>query len=112
MLARALGAELILAPAVHRNTFNSHMTKTNWHATAADSLLDVEALKSYWLGNGLLIHTVGTPPPFPNPYACVDHHLQFQRLCRPPAARQCVPLYICIVLHWVLCSRVEVRKST
>ena len=58
MLARAMGAELVLAPAMHRDSFNSHMTKTTWHAAPQESLLNVEALKQYWRGQGMLIHTV------------------------------------------------------
>lgn len=58
MLARAMGAELVLAPAIHRDSFNSHMTKTTWHAAPLEGLLDVEAVKKYWNDQGMLIHTV------------------------------------------------------
>ena len=58
MLARATNAELVLAPALHRDSFNSHMTETVWHAAPSESLLDVQAIKDYWRDRGLLIHTV------------------------------------------------------
>lgn len=61
MLARAIGAELVLAPAIHRDSFNSHMTKTTWHAAPQESLIDVDAVKQYWRGKGMLIHTVRNP---------------------------------------------------
>ena len=61
MLARAMGAELVLAPAVHRESFDLHMEKTKWHVAPQESLLDVGAVKKYWGDRGLLIHTVGDP---------------------------------------------------
>ena len=58
MLARAMGAELVLPAAIHRDSFNSLMTETTWRAAPQDNLLDVGALQRYWLGKGMLVHTV------------------------------------------------------
>ena len=61
MLARAMGAELVLPAAIHRDSFNSHMTKMTWRAAPQDNLLDVGALQRYWLSKGMLVHTVNAP---------------------------------------------------
>ena len=61
MLARAMGAELVLPAAIHRDSFNSHMTKMTWRAAPQDSLLDVNALQLYWRGKDMLVHTVRAP---------------------------------------------------
>ena len=56
MLAKAMGAELVMAPALHRNSFKGHMKNTKWQAAPAASLLDVEFTKAYWRDRGLLMH--------------------------------------------------------
>ena len=61
MLARAVGAELVLAPVIHRDSYAAHMKNTTWHAGPTESLLDVGAIREYWRKQGLLIHTVGGP---------------------------------------------------
>jgi hypothetical protein len=58
MLARAMGAELVLPAAMHRDTFNASCGNMTWHVAPPESLLDVEAVKQYWRGQGMLIHTV------------------------------------------------------
>ena len=58
MLARAVGAELVLAPVIHRDSFGAHMTDTAWHAAPAETLLEVDAFKEHWRDKGLPIHTV------------------------------------------------------
>ena len=58
MLARALSAELVLAPAMHRQSFNATPENAAWAAARTDTLLDVVRLKKYWRTRELLIHTV------------------------------------------------------
>ena len=57
-LARALGTELVLPPALHRDSYNSSYEVTPWARQPAGTLLDVQALRDYWLPKGLTIHTV------------------------------------------------------
>ena len=58
LLARAMGAELVLASALHRDTFNAGMSKTPWIAAPPESILDVEAIIEHWRKRGLIIHKV------------------------------------------------------
>ena len=58
MLAKAFNAELVLAPALGRETFQTHFSDTTWHAAEPDTLLNVQAIREYWRKRGLLIHVV------------------------------------------------------
>lgn len=60
MLAKALGSELVLPPAMHRGGFAG---KTKWFMDPTEALLDVEAIAQYWGGQGVHIHAVSVPLP-------------------------------------------------
>lgn len=55
MLAKALGAELVLPHASHRTSFDE---SRSFYTAPAASLLDVEAITEYWNHNGMFIHSV------------------------------------------------------
>ena len=55
MFAKALKAELVLSPAVHRLSFEA---KTKWEGAPAASMFDVDAVTDYWINNGVYIHVV------------------------------------------------------
>lgn len=55
MLAKALGSELVLPPAMHRASFAG---ETEWFKDPTEILLDVEAIAEYWNGRGMHIHAV------------------------------------------------------
>lgn len=58
MLAKALGSELVLPPAMHRGAFAG---ETKWFMDPTEALLDVEAIAEYWSGRGVHIHAVSVP---------------------------------------------------
>ena len=61
MFAKALGAELVLPPAVHRTAFNA---TARWRMAPASSLLDLKFITEYWSGRGVIIHTVTSFVPY------------------------------------------------
>lgn len=64
-LAAMLGAELVLPPAVCRDSFAHYFSvfkeknEVQWSPVPLDSLLDVEGIINYWRPRGLVIHKVG-----------------------------------------------------
>ena len=64
-LAAMLGAELVLPPAVCRDSFAHYFSvfkeknEVQWSPVPLDSLLDVEGIISYWRPRGLVLHKVG-----------------------------------------------------
>lgn len=55
MLAKALGAELVLPSAIYRDEF---VRSTGWHSGPAANLIDVEAITNYWSDKGVFIHSL------------------------------------------------------
>ena len=59
-----LGAELVLAPAVKRDSFANYFStfkdqnEVSWTAAPLSSLLDVESIIHFWQQRGLVVHTV------------------------------------------------------
>ena len=64
-LGAVLGAELVLPPAVKRDSFAHYFStfkeqnEVSWTADPLDSLLDVDKIIEFWRLRGLLIHKVG-----------------------------------------------------
>jgi len=56
MIARAMGAEVVVSPAVSKNSFNMQEQVWQWQST--DTLLDVDKMAAYWRDNGLMMHKV------------------------------------------------------
>jgi hypothetical protein len=63
-LAAVLGAELVLAPAVKRDSFAHYFStfkeqnEVSWMAAPLESLLDVDAIVQYWANKSLAVHKV------------------------------------------------------
>jgi hypothetical protein len=63
-LAAVLGSELVLAPAVKRDSFAHYFStfkeqnEVSWAPVPLESLLDVEALLSFWSNRSLTVHRV------------------------------------------------------
>ncbi|KAK9785429.1 hypothetical protein WJX73_009533 [Symbiochloris irregularis] len=61
-LATALGAEIVLPPAVKRDSFAHYFStfkeenEVNWTAAPLESLLDVDSIINFWRGRGLPVH--------------------------------------------------------
>lgn len=62
--AAVLGAELVLAPAVKRDSFAHYFStfkeqnEVSWTAAPLESLLDVDAVVEYWANRSLIVHKV------------------------------------------------------
>lgn len=71
-LAAALGAELILPPAVCRDSFahyfsmNREKNEVRWSPVPLESLLDVDAIIDYWRPRGMVVHRTPSLRPFPD----------------------------------------------
>lgn len=71
-LASALGAEVVLPPAVCRDSFAHYFSvfkeknEVRWSPVPLSSLLDVPALTEYWAARGLHIHATPALTPFPD----------------------------------------------
>ena len=63
-LSAVLGAELVLAPAVKRDSFANYFStfkdqnEVSWTAAPLSSLLDVESIIHFWQQRGLVVHNV------------------------------------------------------
>ena len=63
-LSAVLGAELVLAPAVKRDSFANYFStfkdqnEVSWTAAPLSSLLDVESIVHFWQQRGLVVHNV------------------------------------------------------
>lgn len=63
-LAAVLGAELVLAPAVKRDSFAHYFStfkeqnEVSWTAAPLESLLDVDAVVEYWANRSMTVHKV------------------------------------------------------
>lgn len=71
-LAATLGAEIVLPPAVCRDSFAHYFSvfkeknEVQWSPVPLDSLLDVEHIISYWKQRGLVVHRTPALRPFPD----------------------------------------------
>lgn len=71
-LAAMLGAELVLPPAVCRDSFAHYFSvfkeknEVQWSPVPLDSLLDVEGIINYWRPRGLVLHKTPQLTPFPD----------------------------------------------
>ena len=61
---QVLGAEIVLAPAVKRDSFANYFStfkdqnEVSWTAAPLSSLLDVDGIVSFWQQRGLVVHRV------------------------------------------------------
>ncbi|KAL4423672.1 hypothetical protein ABPG75_000973 [Micractinium tetrahymenae] len=71
-LAAALGAELVLPPAVCRDSFAHYFSvykeknEVRWSPVPLETLLDVDAIVAYWQPRGLVLHRTPSLRPFPD----------------------------------------------
>ncbi|PSC70539.1 alternative oxidase [Micractinium conductrix] len=71
-LAAALGAELVLPPAVCRDSFAHYFSvykeknEVRWSPVPLETLLDVDAIMAYWAPRGLVLHRTPSLRPFPD----------------------------------------------
>lgn len=71
-LAAMLGAELVLPPAVCRDSFAHYFSvfkeknEVQWSPVPLDSLLDVDGIINYWRPRGLVLHKTPALTPFPD----------------------------------------------
>lgn len=71
-LAAALGAELVLPPAVCRDSFAHYFSvykeknEVRWSPVPLETLLDVEAIIRYWQPRGMVLHRTPSLRPFPD----------------------------------------------
>eukprot|EP00887_Chlorella_sp_A99_P002549 scaffold6.g2549.t1 len=71
-LAAVLGAEIVLPPAVCRDSFAHYFSvfkeknEVQWSPVPLDSLLDVEHIISFWRARGLVVHRTPELRPFPD----------------------------------------------
>lgn len=69
-LATTMGAELVLPPAVHRDSFAKHFSTKKeandvvWSTSPLDDILDVDRLRIYWRDRGLIMHPTPSLSPF------------------------------------------------
>ena len=86
-LASAIGAELVLPPALQRDSFGSYFStfkeqnEVTWTPTSLSLLLDVDRVTEEWRAHGMEVHKVRTPIRF--------HSVSIKvrpRLCRVCAA--------------------------
>ena len=61
MMAREMGAELVLAPALYRGSFASRMGNVSWAVADIDTIFDLEQMVPYWKNRGVILHQVRTP---------------------------------------------------
>ena len=59
-----MGAELVLAPAAQRDSFEHYfstraeLNEVHWAPSPVEGLLDVDYIIKYWANRGLIIHRV------------------------------------------------------
>ena len=58
MIAHAMGAELILAPARRRKNFKEYYVTDSFQHVPIDTLLNVESAAVFWSRRGLIVHRV------------------------------------------------------
>jgi len=69
-IATTMGAELVLPPAVHRDSFAKHFSTkkenndVDWYASPLDEILDVDRLRDHWRSRGLIMHPTPSLSPF------------------------------------------------
>jgi hypothetical protein len=69
-LATTMGAEIVLPPAVHRDSFAKHFSTkaeandVTWYASPLDDILDVDRFRNHWKSRGLILHPTPTLSPF------------------------------------------------
>jgi len=56
MIAQEMGAEVVMSPAVSKNSFNMQEQVWQWQST--ESVFDLGKMTAYWRDNGLVIHKV------------------------------------------------------
>lgn len=72
-LSAVLGAELVLPPAVKRDSFAHYFSvfkehnEVKWTPAPLDSLLDVDKIITFWQGRGLTVHRVSIVPSASSP---------------------------------------------
>lgn len=63
-LAATLGAEIVLPPAVYRDSFSKHFStkkeenEVKWSPAPTESLLNVEGIIDHWKTRGITVHKV------------------------------------------------------
>lgn len=107
-LSAVLGAEIVLAPAVKRDSFANYFStfkdqnEVSWTAAPLSSLLDVDSIVSFWQQRGLLVHRVRPQCSACSMHACLTCSSQPRGL-QPPgpsALRQARPMAAC----WRTCA--------
>ena len=67
-LSSAVGAQLVLAPALQRDSFGSYFSmhkernEVTWTPTSVSLLLDEDRIIGEWQAHGMQVHKVGRPP--------------------------------------------------
>ena len=67
-LSSAIGAQLVLAPALQRDSFGSYFSmhkeqnEVTWTPTSVSLLLDEDRIIEEWQAHGMQVHKVGHPP--------------------------------------------------
>ena len=58
LLVYGMGAELILHPALSRDSFGSNTHEVKWQGLPLNSILDVAHLTTFWSKRGVILHQV------------------------------------------------------